>query len=333
MKQTKLYWLLIGVAFLFFSCGTDQPQKIDKYAQIQKKWTDEKGNFLHLTNYDEKYIDFANGGGISVKKKKRQKFTAQIITLGGKEIQGTWQFLKGEKGGVDSLELTYIPDAVVAVEKVEVVAKNGKKDVVLTDADGNTYHSKILKLQQIKRTFAVKKLTATSLFLKDDRNENIVIGFFYKMPSLETAFSLTSLLRGLLGIFVLLAIAFAFSANRKKISWKTVGFGLLLQVALAFGILKVDFVQSFFEQIGNFFVVILDFTKEGSTFLFGGFMDVDSTGFIFAFQVLPTIIFFAALTSLLFYLGIIQKVVYGLAWGMTKLLGISGAESLSVAGE
>ena len=146
-------------------------------------------------------------------------------------------------------------------------------------------------------------------------------------------FSLTSFGRGALGMLVLLLIAFLFSSNRKAINWKTVGIGLALQLIIAIGVLKVPFVQLIFEQIGRVFVSILEFTRAGSKFLFEGLVvDTNTFGYIFAFQVLPTIIFFSALTSLLFYLGLIQKVVKGLAWLLSKSLGISGAESLSVAG-
>ncbi|MFN3941017.1 MAG: NupC/NupG family nucleoside CNT transporter [Flavobacterium sp.] len=144
--------------------------------------------------------------------------------------------------------------------------------------------------------------------------------------------SFQSIWRGALGMISLLAIALLFSSNRKKINWKTVGIGLVLQLILAVGVLKVDFVKNAFEKVGQGFVLILDFTKAGSEFLLGGMMNVESFGFIFLFQVLPTIVFLSALTSLLFYLGIIQLVVKGLAILLTKALGISGAESLSVAG-
>ena len=156
------------------------------------------------------------------------------------------------------------------------------------------------------------------------------------------------ILRGALGMVVLLAIAYAFSPNRKAINWKTVGYGLLAQLLLAIGILKgsaigfnvtenfridLSFIRGIFDLGGKFFTSILDFTLEGSKFLLGDhLMDVNSVGYVFLFQVLPTIIFFSALTSLLFYLGIIQKVVSLLAKALTKLLKISGAESLSVAG-
>ncbi|WP_415060465.1 NupC/NupG family nucleoside CNT transporter [Flavobacterium sp.] len=145
-------------------------------------------------------------------------------------------------------------------------------------------------------------------------------------------FTITSLWKGVLGMLSLLFIAYIFSSNRKGINWKTVVIGVLAQLVLAIGVLKVEFIKNLFEFVGGLFVKVLDFTRAGSEFLLGGMMNVDNFGFIFLFQVLPTIIFFSALTSLLFYLGIIQVVVKGLAMLLTKILGISGAESLSVAG-
>ena len=147
-----------------------------------------------------------------------------------------------------------------------------------------------------------------------------------------------SIFRGLLGVALILAIAFIFSEQRKKIQWNIVVIGLGFQILLAFLILNpfnISFLEYFrfgFELLGKIFVYILDFSKAGAEFLFGSFLDTKKHGFLFAFQVLPTIIFFSALTSLLFYLGVIQKVVYALALLMTKLLKLSGAESLSVAG-
>ena len=134
-------------------------------------------------------------------------------------------------------------------------------------------------------------------------------------------------------MFSLIIIAFLFSSNKKAIDWKKVGIGLSIQLLIAVGVLKVAFIQRVFEFIGSIFIEILEYTKAGSEFLFSGMVgDVNTFGYIFAFQVLPTIIFFSALTSLLFYLGIIQKVVKLLALALSKVLGISGMESLSVAG-
>ena len=146
-------------------------------------------------------------------------------------------------------------------------------------------------------------------------------------------FSFGSLWRGVLGMVALIVIAFLFSTNKKAIDWKKVGIGLLLQLLIAIGVLKIELIQSVFEFIGGVFIEILDYTKAGSEFLFAGIVaDMNKFGYIFAFQVLPTIIFFSALTSLFFYMGIIQKVVKVLAIVLSKFLGISGMESLSVAG-
>lgn len=148
------------------------------------------------------------------------------------------------------------------------------------------------------------------------------------------SFSLVHLLRGMLGIFVVLLIAYAFSENRRAISWRVVFLGLLIQILLAVGILTVPFIKAFFEYGGKAFVKILDFTDAGSEFLFRSLatQKIEQPLQTFAFTILPTIIFFSALTSVLFYFGIIQKVVWALAWVMTKVLRLSGAESLSVAG-
>ncbi len=141
-----------------------------------------------------------------------------------------------------------------------------------------------------------------------------------------------NILRGLFGLLVLVGISWLFSRNRKAISWKVVITGLIVQILLAIGVLMVHPIQVMFEFLGKIFVVILDFTREGSQFIFGSLLDMDTFGSIFAFQILPTIVFFSALTSVLFYLGVIQKVVWGIAWFMTKAFRLSGAESLSVAG-
>ena len=162
-------------------------------------------------------------------------------------------------------------------------------------------------------------------------------GISYKFQRIEAlipseGFSVSGMIKGITGMIFLIFIAFLFSKNRKAIKWKTVFIGLTAQLLLAIGVLKVDFIQKIFEFFGKIFVKTLDFTMEGSTFLLGDMMNVESFGYVFLFQVLPTVIFFSALTSVLFYLGVIQKFVKALAWALTKLLNISGAESLSVAG-
>ena len=221
-------------------------------------------------------------------------------------------------------------------------------------SEGNYIHQNNLLIFNFKqpkdtvRYYNVVEVTDTTLTLSE---KNILYQFTSKtkantiIDSVEVTssktttivpsqgFSTESLWRGVLGMLSLLVVAFLFSANRKGIDWKTVGLGLAFQLLIAIGVLRVPFVQKGFELVGGLFVSVLDFTRAGSEFLFSGLVaDMDSFGFIFAFQVLPTIIFFSALTSVLFYLGLIQKIVKGLAWLLSKGLKISGAESLSVAG-
>jgi len=144
--------------------------------------------------------------------------------------------------------------------------------------------------------------------------------------------SLISITRGFLGISTILVIAYLLSNNKKNIDWKTIGIGVLSQLIIAIGVIKVDAVAIFFEKIGEVFLAIVVFTNEGTKVLFGELADSEKYGAIFAFQILPVIIFFSALTSVLYYYGIIQKVVKGMAWLLAKLLNISGQESLAVVG-
>jgi len=140
-------------------------------------------------------------------------------------------------------------------------------------------------------------------------------------------------LRGFIGIFFLIAFCYFFSSDKKNISWKLVLTGILIQLIIAVGVFKFDIITSFFESISNLFIQLLEFTKSGAEFLFGNKLVNDNTfGAQFAFQILPTIVFFSALTSVLFYLGILQKIVYFFAKIMKKLMGLSGSESLAATG-
>lgn len=155
-----------------------------------------------------------------------------------------------------------------------------------------------------------------------------------------------SFFRGVGGVFVLLFSAFMLSNNKKNINWKLVGIGIFFQMFLAVGILKgekiglnigdyrfdLGFIRKIFDFGGTTFTKVLGFTQQGSRFLLADLLNIDSFGFIFAFQVLPTVIFFSALTSLCFYLGIIQTVVQCLAKILSSTMKISGTESLAVSG-
>ena len=145
-------------------------------------------------------------------------------------------------------------------------------------------------------------------------------------------FSIITIARGLLGLTSLIFISFLLSNNRKKIQWKTVFISISIQFIIAVLILKISLIQSIFEFISKFFVRIINYTTSGSSFLFSSLVDQQKFTYIFAFQVLPVIIFFSALTSVLYHLGVIQKIVSFLAWILNKFLKITGAESLSLAG-
>ena len=140
---------------------------------------------------------------------------------------------------------------------------------------------------------------------------------------------LGQILFGLFGLTVLIGIAWLFSNNRRAVDWKLVVTGISLQIAFAALVLLVPGGKDVFDALGNGFVKILSFVSAGSNFIFGSLMDTGKFGFIFAFQVLPTIIFFAALMSVLYHLGVMQAVVRAMAWAITKVMKVSGAETTS----
>lgn len=142
-----------------------------------------------------------------------------------------------------------------------------------------------------------------------------------------------TLLRGIIGIIFVLGVCYLLSSNKSKVKWNIVLKGLLIQFIFAICILKIPVIEYVFNGVSNIFLSLLNFTKDGSIFLFGETLVNDSSfGAIFAFQILPTIVFFSALTSVLFYLGILQKIVYFFASIMKRTMNLSGSESLAAAG-
>lgn len=267
-------------------------------------------------------------------------------TLFAQEIEKKWQLENIQDQAGNHLEVKINTDGLELQQgffrfSVSADSLKASGDYIYQNNLLVFYYNK--PFDSVKR-YRINELTDSTLVFKENHktfyfssaktsfNEAVAVNTEDSIKPSE-GFSFNSLWRGLLGMISLIFIAFLFSSNRKAINWKTVGIGLAFQLLIAIGVLKVPFIQSAFESIGGVFISILDFTRAGSKFLFEGLVvDMDTFGFIFAFQVLPTIIFFSALTSVLFYLGIIQKVVKLMAMLLTKLLKISGAESLSVAG-
>ncbi len=267
----------------------------------------------------------------------------------GQQLEQNWQFSSVKNQDeikiikIDSTDFFHLKDGKFTIQL---------KENNLLSASGNFIRQQNLLIFNFKipkdtvRYFNIISLDEANMVLSENdiifslnskdtlKNKKVIAE---KIPLNEIkpsqGFSVNSLWRGVLGMFILIVITFLFSNNKKAIDWKKVGIGLLLQLTIAIGVLKVPFIQSIFEFIGGIFISILGYTRAGSQFLFAGMVgDMNTFGYIFAFQVLPTIIFFSALTSLLFYLGIIQWVVKILAIVLSKFLGISGMESLSVAG-
>jgi len=141
---------------------------------------------------------------------------------------------------------------------------------------------------------------------------------------------MTNVLFGLFGLTVLLSIAWLFSDNKKAVDWRLVATGVALQIAFAAFVLLTQVGSAIFGGLGSIFVTLIGFTNEGSKMILGGFADQDKYGFVFIFHALPTVIFFASFMAILYHLGIMQRVVQGMAWAITKLMRVSGAETTSV---
>jgi len=135
---------------------------------------------------------------------------------------------------------------------------------------------------------------------------------------------------GLFGLAVLIGITWLFSNNKRAVDWKLVATGITLQIAFAALVILVPGGRDVFDALGHGFVKVLSYVNEGSGFIFGSLMDTKNYGFIFAFQVLPTIIFFSALMGVMYHLNIMQAIVRVMAWAITKVMRVSGAETTSV---
>ena len=313
----KSYSFLLLLLPLFFACTGKQ----SKEELLSKQW-----NFVSIKDSTGKPVKSVNPTDtLKISGAANRNTFSYSIKKENINATGNWTFKDSVLSFTYDLKplLTDIDSTVYEVidkRPVLIYFKNGK-EIARNSAEG-------LASEKVTRQYKISKLTQTELVLEE---KGITYSFSFTPKIQESALSFNSIWRGLVGIIVLTLILYLLSTNKKAISWKLVGGGLLFQIIFAIAVLKIPFVQNVFEAISGFFVVILQFSWEGSRFVFNNLLDVNSFGFIFAFQILPTIIFFSALTSLFFYLGILQKIVYGLAWLMGKAMKISGAENLSTA--
>ena len=251
-------------------------------------------------------------------------------------IEGTWQFQSIYNisdstktnikpiSDVDFMSLNNNGTFKYNLKKIPIIAKGKWKQ-----------ENNILTLQYKSPSDTIRKYTFQIINNNLILQEANTIFIFNKSSEVKGTQNLylNKILRGILGLITLIVIAVIFSKKRNRINWNLVWKGLLIQIVFAFCILKIPIIHNLFEWFSLVFITILNFTRDGSIFLFGSLIEnTNSYGYIFAFQVLPTIIFFSALTSLLFYYKILQKIIYGFAIFMKKSLHLSGAESLAAAG-
>ena len=230
-------------------------------------------------------------------------------------------------------------------DKTENLKPIGPKDFLKINLD-NSFEYKIDSLNlEAKGNFTIENdilvLNYTSpkdttrlykLSIQKDRMTLIEDDIIFEFKKIQKNW-INDIFRGILGLASLVLLLFAFSRNKGSVKWGLVFKGIIIQILFAICILKVPVIMNIFEYVSKTFVVILNFTEQGSLFLFGSLIsDTESFGYIFAFQVLPTIIFFSSLTSVLFYYGILQKVVLFFAKWMKKFFNLSGSESLAAVG-
>ena len=230
-------------------------------------------------------------------------------------------------------------------DKTENLKPIGPKDFLKINLD-NSFEYKIDSLElEAKGNFTIENdilvLNYTSpkdtirlykLSIQKDRMTLIEDDIIFEFKKIQKNW-INDIFRGILGLASLVLLLFAFSRNKGSVKWGLVFKGIIIQILFAICILKVPVIMNIFEYVSKTFVVILNFTEQGSLFLFGSLIsDTESFGYIFAFQVLPTIIFFSSLTSVLFYYGILQKVVLFFAKWMKKFFNLSGSESLAAVG-
>src|SRR5690606_23067249 len=258
-------FLLVAITFFFF--GTLFGQSIEKtwhFSEVK----DENGLSILNTNPEKDYLKLENGS-----------FEYQLSQTDSLKVSGDYifqnnllvLFYNSPKDSIQRYRVKELTDSTFILSENNILYKyTTPTQTEITNVAGNS-NSK------------------SNLSLNPDRDVKI---------------NFTNILRGIIGMTFLLLVCFLLSSNRRKIDWKLVATGLALQIVFALLVLKVEFIAQFFDWISDKVVKFLNFSEKGAEFLFGGLVtDMNTFGYIFAFKVLPTIVFFSAFTSLLYYLG------------------------------
>ncbi len=269
------------------------------------------------------------------------------IIIHGQTIEGQWQFESISKDGIALFDINPETDLLTLESGKFAYTLEAKNN--LSASGSYLIEESVLSFQY---TTPKDTLRLYDLSITGDTLTLAESGVEYRFISIKTSsnvgategaqeqsgvtgglsISLESLGRGLLGLAFLVLVGYLLSSNRRRIDWRLVGTGLLLQVIFAVLVLKVDAVAKSFDWLSQQVVTFLNFSEKGAEFLFGGLVNnQDTFGYIFAFKVLPTVVFFSAFTSVLYYFGIIQRVIKVFAWVMSRSMRLSGAESLAAA--
>ncbi len=327
MRKLIRYTAFLFSFFLVFSC-TKQETSIEQ--RLVRTWNYDVANGaeqIDSGSYIKFDIDLTDD-------KKKHSFKWEI---NGRKDIGTWEIVDSNElllnfplqrieTDIDSISQSYDEEGNTTVYYFK------ENDNVATLKDGK------FKTKEIQQRYLINEISSNKLTLVYEGSGQdptiLILPFVYESKVIPTSISFYSVTRGLMGIAALIFITFLFSSNKKAINWSLVGKGLGLQLILALAVLYVPFVASFFDALSAGFMRIIGFTDAGANFVFGQFGTGEIQGPLqnFAFKILPTIIFFSALMSMLYYLGILQKVVYVFAWLMRRFMKLSGAESLAAAG-
>lgn len=309
-------WIAAFVVLTTFLCSCGKTEEKDPVKLLSRRW--------ELKNDSTQFIHFLNRG------ENDHLVTIRLNQFSEDTVKGKWQ-LSGAEIHVDILRSKAIHQAVDSI--VFTADENGTQ-LELMSGDAELARISKGELNDLKNQFVWKIDTLSQQGLVMTLPGEASQVFRYRSTIKEYPLSVESILRGLAGLLFLVMISWLLSENKKAINWRLVITGIVLQLVFAIGVLKVPFIETMFEGISGFFIKVISFTQEGTDFLFSSFTSgqIESSLLNFVVKVLPTVIFFSALTSLFFYWGILQKVVYGLAWVMKKTMRLSGAESMAAAG-
>ena len=309
MRCIKHISIVIFLGALFFSCSskTKHNPLIGKWQNISVT-TEKSNHFLSFTKKDDGN-SFTEFGWFS------------------DTISGKWEHLG------DTLIFEYVAPNKYTVDSITI--ENSKENGAVTSFYENEKLVSITEEGIIQPT-PNKDIALISSFSSSNLSFQLNGSnySYQKEEEIESGVSFLSIIRGIFGLMGLLLITFIFSGKRKNIDWNLVVKGVALQIIIALLVLKVPFVEGAFQVISDKFVQLIQYTDDGVDFLFGqfGVGTVQAPLLTFAIKVLPTIIFFSALMSMLYYLGVLQKIVYVFAWVMKRFMHLSGAESLAAAG-